>query len=173
MADYSFDRVYGPGESTSALYDESVRGVVGCFVEGYHGSVFAYGQVRLGWERVSVSFVVEKVDDDGASRGRWRLISRSSMERERERERERKRECGGDRTTFNPPRCGFISCLFSPVAFAFSPQSIVVFISPDDESPRLIILPLSIPAPANTPHLSFVPTKRKTRGRPTLAKRTR
>jgi hypothetical protein len=50
MADYSFDRVYGPGESTSALYDESVRGVVGCFVEGYHGSVFAYGQVRVtGW----------------------------------------------------------------------------------------------------------------------------
>jgi hypothetical protein len=46
MADYSFDRVYGPGESTSALYDESMRGVVGCFVEGYHGSVFAYGQVR-------------------------------------------------------------------------------------------------------------------------------
>ena len=71
MADYSFDRVYGPGESTSALYDESVRGVVGCFVEGYHGSVFAYGQVRgkgVGWERVSVSFV-EKVDVDGASRG--------------------------------------------------------------------------------------------------------
>ena len=48
MADYSFDRVYGQAESTSTLYDESVRGVVGSFVDGYHGSVFAYGQVREG-----------------------------------------------------------------------------------------------------------------------------
>ena len=48
MADYSFDRVYGQAELTSTLYDESVRGVVGSFVDGYHGSVFAYGQVREG-----------------------------------------------------------------------------------------------------------------------------
>ncbi|KAL7540484.1 hypothetical protein ACHAWF_006694 [Thalassiosira exigua] len=43
---YAFDRVYGPSESTSSLYDGSVRSVVEGAVAGYHGSVFAYGQVR-------------------------------------------------------------------------------------------------------------------------------
>ena len=55
MADYSYDRVYGPSDVTSTVYDECVGGVVKSFVDGYHGSVFAYGQVRerkggeVGW----------------------------------------------------------------------------------------------------------------------------
>eukprot|EP00571_Detonula_confervacea_P003675 CAMPEP_0172317754 /NCGR_PEP_ID=MMETSP1058-20130122/32642_1 /TAXON_ID=83371 /ORGANISM="Detonula confervacea, Strain CCMP 353" /LENGTH=924 /DNA_ID=CAMNT_0013032383 /DNA_START=62 /DNA_END=2836 /DNA_ORIENTATION=+ len=48
LADYSFDRVYAPGEPTKMLYDESIRGVVSSFVEGFHGSVFAYGQTNSG-----------------------------------------------------------------------------------------------------------------------------
>jgi len=48
LADYSFDRVYSPQEATAKLYEESIRGVVGSVVEGFHGSVFAYGQTASG-----------------------------------------------------------------------------------------------------------------------------
>lgn len=44
---YTFDRVYGPQSSNEELYEESVRGVVENCVGGFHGSVFAYGQVSL------------------------------------------------------------------------------------------------------------------------------
>ena len=45
-ADYTFDRVYAPNESTNVLYCESIKSVVNSVVDGFHGSVFAYGQVR-------------------------------------------------------------------------------------------------------------------------------
>ena len=48
LADYYFDRVFGPTESTSTLYNSCVRSVVESFVDGYHGSVFAYGQTNSG-----------------------------------------------------------------------------------------------------------------------------
>ena len=46
-ADYTFDRVYAPNESTNVLYSESIKSVVNSVVDGFHGSVFAYGQVRV------------------------------------------------------------------------------------------------------------------------------
>ena len=46
-ADYTFDRVYAPNESTNVLYCESIKSVVNSVVDGFHGSVFAYGQVRV------------------------------------------------------------------------------------------------------------------------------
>ena len=48
LADYDFDRVFGETESTSILYNSCVRSVVESFVDGYHGSVFAYGQTNSG-----------------------------------------------------------------------------------------------------------------------------
>ncbi|KAL9183404.1 hypothetical protein ACHAXT_005191 [Thalassiosira profunda] len=48
LADYTFDRVYAPSEATGTLYTESIRNVVGSVVEGFHGSVFAYGQTNSG-----------------------------------------------------------------------------------------------------------------------------
>jgi len=47
LADYTFDRVYNENETTNILYEESIKGVVESVVGGYHGSVFAYGQVRV------------------------------------------------------------------------------------------------------------------------------
>jgi len=47
LADYTFDRVYNENETTNILYEESIKGVVESVVGGYHGSVFAYGQVCL------------------------------------------------------------------------------------------------------------------------------
>ena len=47
LADYTFDRVYNESETTNILYEESIKGVVESVVGGYHGSVFAYGQVSV------------------------------------------------------------------------------------------------------------------------------
>ena len=45
---YSFDRVFGPATPTSRLYASAVSDVVRASMEGYHGSVFAYGQTSTG-----------------------------------------------------------------------------------------------------------------------------
>ena len=43
---YTFDRVYGCDSTNDEIYQCSVGDVVKSCVEGFHGSVFAYGQVR-------------------------------------------------------------------------------------------------------------------------------
>lgn len=45
---YTLDRVYGPESSTSHLFQHSVRAVVESAMDGYHASVFAYGQTSTG-----------------------------------------------------------------------------------------------------------------------------
>ena len=45
---YTLDRVYGPTSKTSTLYETSVKPVVLSAMEGYHASVFAYGQTSTG-----------------------------------------------------------------------------------------------------------------------------
>ena len=45
---YFFDKVYGPSINTSEIYASSIRPIVRAAVEGYHGSVFAYGQTSTG-----------------------------------------------------------------------------------------------------------------------------
>ena len=44
---YTFDRVYDGDAKNEAVYDECVKEVVENCVAGFHGSVFAYGQVRV------------------------------------------------------------------------------------------------------------------------------
>lgn len=45
---YAFDKVFGPSTSTSEIYNSSIRPIVHASVDGYHGSVFAYGQTSTG-----------------------------------------------------------------------------------------------------------------------------
>lgn len=66
---YTFDRVYDGDASNGEVYEESVRDVVRSCVEGFHGSVFAYGQVRESCciprervELVCVAVIAEKLD---------------------------------------------------------------------------------------------------------------
>lgn len=45
---YTLDRVYGPISTTSELFQHSLRPVVESAMDGYHASVFAYGQTSTG-----------------------------------------------------------------------------------------------------------------------------
>eukprot|EP00978_Attheya_sp_CCMP212_P012803 scaffold31989_cov54-Attheya_sp.AAC.6 len=45
---YAFDQVFGPKSTTRSLYKESISDVVTSAMEGYHASVFAYGQTSTG-----------------------------------------------------------------------------------------------------------------------------
>ena len=45
---YTLDRVYGPASTTGELYETSVKPVVLSAMEGYHASIFAYGQTSTG-----------------------------------------------------------------------------------------------------------------------------
>jgi centromeric protein E len=45
---YTLDQVYGSLATTAELYQQSVQPVVRSALEGYHGSVFAYGQTSTG-----------------------------------------------------------------------------------------------------------------------------
>ena len=48
MVDYTFDRAYGPSDSTDTVYNESISNIVSSVVDGYHGSIFCYGQTSSG-----------------------------------------------------------------------------------------------------------------------------
>ena len=45
---YTFDHVFGPNRSTLDLYQDTVKDNVIATMEGYHASVFAYGQTATG-----------------------------------------------------------------------------------------------------------------------------
>ena len=45
---YTLDRVYGPDSTTASLYENSLRQIVESAMDGYHASVFAYGQTNTG-----------------------------------------------------------------------------------------------------------------------------
>ena len=45
---YSFDRIFGPEETTAQIYDECVRERVVRLLAGYNSTVFAYGQTSSG-----------------------------------------------------------------------------------------------------------------------------
>ena len=45
---FTFDNLYGPEDETEALYAQAVRPIVLAAVNGYHSSVFAYGQTSTG-----------------------------------------------------------------------------------------------------------------------------
>merc|ERR1719491_1213267 len=45
---YKFDNCFDPGQTTLDLYTDTVKDSVRAFMEGYHTSVFAYGQTATG-----------------------------------------------------------------------------------------------------------------------------
>lgn len=96
-ATYAFDRVYSPSDSTRRLYDESIRGIIHSVVEGYHGSVFAYGQTNSGKTftmsgcgkggqgeegvvRMAVKEIFQKVQETSLNDGREYLMRVSYLE---------------------------------------------------------------------------------------------
>jgi hypothetical protein len=54
---YTFDRVFHAESTNGEVYGHCVRDVVCSCVEGFHGSVFAYGQVSFAWLDWSVKLV--------------------------------------------------------------------------------------------------------------------
>jgi len=96
-ATYAFDRVYSPSDSTRSLYEESIRGIIHSVVEGYHGSVFAYGQTNSGKTftmtgcgkdgqgeegvvRMAVKEIFQKVQETSLNDGREYLMRVSYLE---------------------------------------------------------------------------------------------
>ncbi|KAL7467488.1 hypothetical protein ACHAXS_007740 [Conticribra weissflogii] len=96
-ATYAFDRVYSPSDSTRRLYEESIRGIIHSVVEGYHGSVFAYGQTNSGKTftmtgcgkdgqgeegvvRMAVEEIFRKVQETSLTDGREYLMRVSYLE---------------------------------------------------------------------------------------------
>ena len=45
---YTADQVFGPASSTREIYEQCVQPIVQSTLQGYHGSVFAYGQTSTG-----------------------------------------------------------------------------------------------------------------------------
>jgi protein tyrosine phosphatase (PTP) superfamily phosphohydrolase (DUF442 family) len=45
---YGFDHLFFPVSKTVEIYNGAVKGIVAAALEGYHGSVFAYGQTATG-----------------------------------------------------------------------------------------------------------------------------
>ena len=45
---FTLDRVFGPTATTALVFDHSVRPIVESAMDGYHASVFAYGQTNTG-----------------------------------------------------------------------------------------------------------------------------
>ena len=48
LATYAFDRMFGPESKNEEVYDKVVKNIVTRAMEGYHCSVFAYGQTSCG-----------------------------------------------------------------------------------------------------------------------------
>lgn len=46
--DFAFDSVYGPNSLQQAVYDESAFPLVESVIQGYNGTIFAYGQTGCG-----------------------------------------------------------------------------------------------------------------------------
>ena len=61
---FAFDGFYGIASSTETIYSESVRPIVNGVIEGYNGTVFAYGQTSCG-----KTFTMEGIHSPSAQRG--------------------------------------------------------------------------------------------------------
>jgi len=65
--DYTFDHSFGPQHNTQEMYQSTVRDSVVSTMEGYHASVFAYGQTATGKTYTMTGYGGHKntkVDDD-------------------------------------------------------------------------------------------------------------
>lgn len=54
---YQFDAAFGPEASTEAVYEEVGSYVVEAVLEGYNGTVFAYGQTGCGKSHTMRGFI--------------------------------------------------------------------------------------------------------------------
>ena len=75
MKNFTFDGTYGVDSNTASIYDDIAYNLVEGVIEGYNGTVFAYGQTGCGksftmQERV-IPFSIS-VHVPGASVGPWK-----------------------------------------------------------------------------------------------------
>lgn len=61
---FTFDGVYGISSSTEKIYSEIVRPIVNGVIEGYNGTVFAYGQTSCG-----KTFTMDGIQTPSAQKG--------------------------------------------------------------------------------------------------------
>lgn len=61
---FTFDGVYGISSSTEMIYSEIVRPIVNGVLDGYNGTVFAYGQTSCG-----KTFTMEGIESPSAQKG--------------------------------------------------------------------------------------------------------
>lgn len=61
---FTFDGVYGISSSTEIIYSEIVRPIVNGVLDGYNGTVFAYGQTSCG-----KTFTMEGIESPSAQKG--------------------------------------------------------------------------------------------------------
>ena len=59
---YQFDAAFGPEASTEAVYEEVGSYVVEAVLEGYNGTVFAYGQTGCGKSHTMRGFVEKALE---------------------------------------------------------------------------------------------------------------
>ncbi len=79
---FTFDHVYGPNALQKNIYDETARPIVASVVDGYNGTVFAYGQTGTGMSqavRLPLVGATAQCMIDGwmrlqARRTQWRAI---------------------------------------------------------------------------------------------------
>ena len=45
---YNFDNIYSPYNTTSQIYNNTMLPLIKSFVEGFNGTIFAYGQTSSG-----------------------------------------------------------------------------------------------------------------------------
>jgi len=46
---FTFDYVFGPNSKQVDIYNLVARPIVDAVLEGYNGTIFAYGQTGTGW----------------------------------------------------------------------------------------------------------------------------
>lgn len=58
---YTFDYVFGPNSKQVDVYNLVARPIVDAVLEGYNGTIFAYGQTGTGWLFFSFYFCMERI----------------------------------------------------------------------------------------------------------------
>ena len=70
---YSFDRVFGPDETTARIHDECVRERVTRLLAGFNATVFAYGQTGSGKTHTMIG---SQLEPGLVPRATWYLFER-------------------------------------------------------------------------------------------------
>ena len=62
---FNFDKVYGPESTQKEVYDYAARPIVDSVLQGFNGTVFAYGQTSSGKTHTMQGFDMEDIELQG------------------------------------------------------------------------------------------------------------